>query len=115
VVVVVGSLPPLVVMVVVVGSLPPRRRPGGRGGGLAAPGAAVLVVVVPALPPLWWLVVELKARRSAWSRLAEFQTPTIFDRGRYFNCSTFYRLPKIVKLITCTRYMNRNVSPFFRC
>ena len=35
-------------------------------------------------------------------RLAEFQTPTIFDHNRDSNRNTFYRLPKMGKIINWT-------------
>jgi hypothetical protein len=46
------------------------------------------------------LVVDEREReRLDLSRLAEFQTPTIFDRDFDFHRSIFYRSPKIVKII----------------
>ena len=41
-------------------------------------------------------------------RLAEFQTPIVFDRVCSFNCSTFYRPFKIVKIIICILCMHYN-------
>ena len=41
---------------------------------------------------------------------AEFQTPTIFDRNFDFHHSIFYRIPKIVKIITYVLYTCENVS-----
>ena len=43
-------------------------------------------------------------------RLAEFQTPIIFDFNCNFNCSTTNRHPKIVAIIIDTFYINRNAS-----
>jgi hypothetical protein len=43
------------------------------------------------------------------SRLAEFQTPTIFDRDFEFHRSIFYRPPKIVKIIMYILYIYKNV------
>src|ERR1700733_1472895 len=56
------------------------------------------------------VVVEWKTTRCALSRLAEFQTPTIFDCDCDLNRSKAYRYSKIVKIITNTVCMNRNVS-----
>src|ERR1700734_4169056 len=41
-----------------------------------------------------------RERLDVPSRLAEFQTPTIFNRDFYFHRSIFSRSPKIVKIIT---------------
>ena len=49
-------------------------------------------------------------RRVDLSRLAEFETPTIFDRAFYFHRSIFSRHPKIVKIIICILYIYKNVS-----
>jgi hypothetical protein len=45
------------------------------------------------------------------TRLAEFQTPTIFDRGFGLHCSTFVKSLKIVKIIIYIHYIRKNVSP----
>jgi hypothetical protein len=44
------------------------------------------------------------------SRLAEFQTPTIFDHNFDFHCTIFYRGPKIAKMIIYIIYICKNVS-----
>ena len=105
-----GGEPPapaaVIIMVVVVGMLAPLPSSWwwwwvhcpccccccGGGGGCAAP-TPVMVVV--------W--------QGALLCLVEFQTPMIFDCGCYFNYSTFYRLPKIVKIIIYTCQVNTNV------
>jgi hypothetical protein len=50
------------------------------------------------------VVVEWKTMRWALSRLAEFQTPMIFDCD--LNRSKVYKYSKIVKIITKTFCMN---------
>ena len=42
--------------------------------------------------------------------IAEFQTPTLFDCDCEFDYSTFYRSPKIVKIIRYILYIHRNVT-----
>jgi hypothetical protein len=42
--------------------------------------------------------------------LSEFQTPIVFDCDCNFDCSTFYKPPKIVKVITYILYIHENVS-----
>jgi hypothetical protein len=42
-------------------------------------------------------------------RLAEFQTPTIFDRNFDFSRSIFYRCLKIMKIIVYVLYIHNNV------
>ena len=49
-------------------------------------------------------------RDADLSSLAEFQTPTIFDRDFDFHRSIFYRAPKIVKIIIHILYICENVS-----
>jgi hypothetical protein len=56
------------------------------------------------------VVVELKTTRCAFSRLAEFQTPIIFDCDCDLNRSKAYRHYKIVKIIKDTFRININVS-----
>src|ERR1700683_4335741 len=53
------------------------------------------------------VVVESKTTQCALSRLAEFQTPTIFNCD--LNCSKAYRHSKIVKIINHIFCMNVNV------
>src|ERR1700683_2612805 len=50
---------------------------------------------------LYW-TRDSETRRRDLSRLAEFQTPTIFDRDFEFHHSIFYRALKIVKIIIYT-------------
>jgi hypothetical protein len=54
-----------------------------------------------------------RERRVDLSRLAEFQTPTIFDRAFDFHRSIFYKPPKIVNIILCAVYIHINVSVIF--
>ena len=54
------------------------------------------------------LVVD--ERDADLSRLAEFQSPTIFDRDFDFHRSIFDRAPKIVKIIIYIFYICENVS-----
>jgi len=56
------------------------------------------------------MVVEWKTTRCALSRLAEFQTPMIFDCDCDLNHSKAYKYSKIVKIITNAFCMNANVS-----
>jgi hypothetical protein len=49
-------------------------------------------------------------RRLDLSRLAEFQTPTIFNCAFNFHHSIFYRSPKIMKIILYILYIYKNVS-----
>jgi len=69
----------------------------------------------------WWLCDfvhgQLRACRGRETRtrvdlshLAEFETPTVFDRAFYFHHSIFPRYPKIVKIIICILYIYKNVS-----
>ena len=51
-----------------------------------------------------------RERRVDLTRLAEFQTPTIFDRDFDFHRSIFYWAPKIVKIIKYILYIYKNVS-----
>jgi hypothetical protein len=44
------------------------------------------------------------------TRLAEFQTPTIFDRDFDIYRSIFYSGPKIVKIIIYTLYVHNDIS-----
>ena len=44
-------------------------------------------------------------------RLAEFQTPTIFNHNFDFSCSIFYSCPKIMNMIICVLYIHQNVFP----
>ena len=44
------------------------------------------------------------------SCLAEFETPTVFNRAFYFHRSIFSRYHKIVKIIICILYIYKNVS-----
>src|ERR1700676_468629 len=46
-------------------------------------------------------------------RLAEFQTPTVFNRDFDFHRSICYSHFEIVKIIIYTLYMNSNVSTIF--
>src|SRR5882762_10785385 len=55
------------------------------------------------------VVVELKTTQCALSRLAEFQTPTIFNCDCDLMRSKAYRHSKIVKIIIDTFCMNINV------
>src|SRR6267154_865426 len=55
------------------------------------------------------VVVELKTTRCAFSRLAEFQTPIIFDCDCDLNRSKTYRRYKIAKIINNTFCINVNV------
>jgi hypothetical protein len=50
-----------------------------------------------------------RERRVDLSRLAEFQTPTIFDRDFDLHRSIFYRAPKIMKIIKYILYIHKNV------
>ena len=50
---------------------------------------------------------------SRLARVAEFQTPTIFDRAFDFHRSRFYRPRKIIKIIIYILYIYKNVSTFF--
>ena len=45
--------------------------------------------------------------------LSEFQTPIVFDWDCNFDCSTFYKPPKIVKVITHILYTHENVSTIY--
>ena len=47
------------------------------------------------------------------SHLAEFQNPTNFERNCEFYCSTFYRAPKITKIIICVLYMRMYLHFYF--
>src|SRR5258705_11938276 len=93
------------------------------GGGLYLPATwcpscfslSSLPTLLPSLPtpnppdsPLMGCVTFVRGRLRACSgrercidlsRLAEFQTPTIFDRNCNFNRCTRYGPPKIVKMI----------------
>ena len=51
-----------------------------------------------------------RERRVDLTRLAEFQTLTIFDRDFDFHRSIFYGAPKIVKIIKYILYIYKNVS-----
>jgi hypothetical protein len=51
-----------------------------------------------------------RERRVGLSRLAEFQTPTIFDCDFDLHRSIFYGAPKIVKIIKYIFYIYKNVS-----
>src|SRR5882762_6012366 len=111
------------------------------GGGLYLPGALLLLLVFSTHSPLPTLLPSLLTPNSPdsplvgcvpfvcgqlcacsgrerlrcidLSRLAEFQTPTVFDRNFYFHRSICYGCFKIVKIIIYTLYMNRNVSTIF--
>jgi hypothetical protein len=50
-------------------------------------------------------------RPIEYSCLSEFQTPTVFNCDFDFPCSTFYRSPKIVKIIIYILYIYENISP----
>ena len=95
----------------------------GGGGGLYLPATCCpscfslssLPTLLPSLPtpnptdsPLMGCVTFVRGRLRACSgrerrvdlsRLAEFQTPTIFDRDSNFHHSILYKFPKFVKII----------------
>ena len=53
-------------------------------------------------------LVLVQAGKCQHSYLAEFQTPTFFDRDFDFNCSTFSRAPKTMKIIIYILYIDGN-------
>src|SRR6202051_3711490 len=53
-------------------------------------------------------LVLVQAGKCQHSYLAEFQTPTFFDRDFDFNCSTFSRAPKTMKMIIYILYIDGN-------
>jgi hypothetical protein len=44
--------------------------------------------------------------------LMEFQTPTVFNHDFVFHHSTFFRPPKIVKILVYPLYIHNNVTMF---
>jgi hypothetical protein len=55
-------------------------------------------------------VLVVDKRETNLLRLVEFQTLTIFDCDFDFDCSIFYRGPKIVKVIIYILYIYKDVS-----
>jgi hypothetical protein len=53
-------------------------------------------------------LVLVQPGKCQHSYLAEFQTPTFFDRDFNFNCSTFSRAPKTMKIIIYILYIDGN-------
>ena len=64
------------------------------------------------LPPSFVVrsVLTMVALRRGLVALAEFQTPTIFDRDFDFNCRSFHSPSKIMKIIIYILYIYGNVS-----
>src|ERR1700683_915860 len=59
------------------------------------------------------VVVELKMTRMSLPRLAEFQTPMIFDQDCDFHHRTIFRPPKIMKIIIYILYIHEKVFAMF--
>ena len=64
------------------------------------------------IPRLWSVRSSGRSGHEEYfkSRLAKFQTPTVFDRDLDFYCSTFYRYAEIMKIIIYILYVHKNVS-----
>ena len=59
------------------------------------------------------LAVDVQDDAQSLSRLAEFQTLTVFDHDFDLHCSIFYNAPKIVKIKIKILYIHRKVSTIY--
>jgi hypothetical protein len=84
---------------------------------LSHPRSARTCQVMARRPRIWcrWSGRRDERKHVALSRLAEFQTPTAFNRESDFRHSTFCSSLKIVKICICTLYVHNNVPKILFC